>query len=200
MWLNNSFSVYTYISLYHIIDFLRRCSMYRFQGQVSLALLETLSNTLRDLHLSVADTEQYLALSHYLSAATSHLPLLENFSKWFHWVCLVTNVKTSTPMHHADFYLLMYYDNFFFIFFSTGMHIPACTVDTELLQPLPKGLTLQLIISKVDGDALTWACRAASALQPEGRRWACNSVLRMPITSRKAFLLVIGIPVYPGWY
>lgn len=117
MWLNNSFSVYTYISLYHIIDFLRRCSMYRFQGQVSLALLETLSNTLRDLHLSVADTEQYLALSHYLSAATSHLPLLENFSKWFHWVCLVTNVKTSTPMHHADFYLLMYYDNFFFHFF-----------------------------------------------------------------------------------
>ncbi|XP_069986986.1 uncharacterized protein [Penaeus vannamei] len=108
-----------------------RCSMYRFQGQVSLALLETLSNTLRDLHLSVADTEQYLALSHYLSAATSHLPLLENFR----------------------------------------MHIPACTVGTELLQPLPKGLTLQLIISKVDGDALTWACRAASALQPEGRRY-----------------------------
>ncbi|XP_027207389.2 uncharacterized protein [Penaeus vannamei] len=56
-----------------------RCSMIRFQGQMSLTLLETLPNTLRDLRLSVANSEQYSALSLYLSAVKSHLPLLANF-------------------------------------------------------------------------------------------------------------------------
>ncbi|XP_047483039.1 uncharacterized protein LOC125035022 [Penaeus chinensis] len=114
-----------------------RCSMFRFQGQMSLTLLETLPSALQDLRLSVANSDQYLALSLYMSAVKSRLPLLATFR----------------------------------------LHIPAHVVDTELLQPLPEGLKLELIISKVDSDTVEWACRAASALQPKESRYCFLSLL-----------------------
>ncbi|XP_063613696.1 uncharacterized protein LOC134786915, partial [Penaeus indicus] len=57
------------------------------------------------------------------------------------------------------------------------LHIPAHVVDTELLQPLPEGLKLELIISKVDSDTIEWACRAASALQPKESQYCFLSLL-----------------------
>lgn len=94
---------------------IHRCPMYRFHGQMTPVAVKMFPKTLQDLRISVANSEQYFSLCHYLSEVKTHLPLLANFSE----LHLVTIIMTGAHLSfNKSFTLYCMYRHVFWLFSS----------------------------------------------------------------------------------